>query len=469
MDGVFVCKSCKRQYKTLSLNAKCEHCDSLLEFKIIFDNEEIIPFTGPLTFWRYNCLFPSIEEKNRLNWSEGGTPFIKSKNLSALLGLSNLFLKDETKNPTNSYSDRATSLILSYALEMNYQSVVCASNGNSGASVAAYTARSPLACKIIVPKKVAIGKLAQMYIFSDNISEFGELLDNSIVHAEGLSKKDGLFQATPEINPLSIEAQATIAYEIIEQTQSTEQPDWIIVPMGAGGLIYSIWKGFKTFYGLKLCNKLPRLVGIQAIGCAPIVEAFENNRVIEPLINPNTKALEILVGNPYWGDAALSAIKESKGFAISVNDIEIIESEKDLARSEGIFAESASSATLAGLKKLMNDGIDKADNIVCLITGSGIKEPYILKALSDRPKIMGQKVSTKLEILRILEIDASYGYAIWQALGTKRSIQSIYQHLGELEDKGLIMSEQIKNKKYFKINKKGKEVLTALETLVDLF
>ncbi|NVM53695.1 MAG: threonine synthase [Candidatus Helarchaeota archaeon] len=469
MDGVFICKACKMQYKTLPLNAKCEKCDSLLEFKMDYDDNRLFSFTEPLTFWRYSPLLPSIKEKNRLNWNEGGTPYLRAKKLSANLGIINLFLKDETKNPTHSYSDRASSLILSYALEVRYLSVICASNGNSGASVAAYSARSPLACKIIVPKKVAIGKLAQMYIFSDNISEFGELLDNSIAHSEVLSEKEGLFQATPEINPLSIEAQATIAYEIIEKTKEHNRPDWIIVPMGSGGLLWSIWKGFKTFKQLNLCDKLPRIIGVQAAGCAPIVEAYKNKRKVKPLSNPSTNALEILVGNPYWGEAALFAIKESNGLAISVTDNEIIESEKRLARTEGIFAESASSATLAGLKKLVDEGIiDKSENIVCLITGSGLKEPYIIRALSERPKIMGQRVSTKLEILRILEIDASYGYAIWQSLGSRKSIQSIYQHLNELESKALIKSKQVKNKKIFEITVRGQKVLSALETLVDL-
>jgi threonine synthase len=470
MDGLFVCRKCNQQYKSLPLSAKCGKCDSLLDYEIPKERLSSISLSGPSTFWRYDPLFPSIKEENKINWNEGGTPFFQAKKIFPHLNLSNLFLKDETKNPTQSYSDRATSLLLSYALEYSYRNVICASNGNSGASVAAYSARSPINCKIIVPKKVTIGKLAQMHIFSDNIVEFGEMLDDSIAHSEELSKKEELFQVTPEINPLSIEAQATIAYEIIEATQATNYPDWIIVPMGAGGLLWSIWKGFKTFREVITSNELPRIIGVQAAGCAQIVEAFQEEHEIEALDNPTTNALELLIRNPYWGDAALFALKESKGNAISVTDKEIFEAKRDLARSEGIFAETASSATLAGLKKLVNERIiDKNDNIVCLITGSGIKEPYIIKALSERPKLMSQKVGAKLEILRFLETDESYGYAIWQAVGSEKSIQSIYQHLNELENKDLIKSKQQKNKKYFEITDKGKKVLSALETLVDLF
>ncbi len=469
MNGVFICKSCKKQYGILPLTAKCERCNSILEFQLDYDRIESISFDTPFTFWRYHTLFPQIEEINRLNWNEGGTPFLKAKNLSSELGNSNIFLKDETKNPTHSYSDRATSLILSYALEMQYKSVVCASNGNSGASVAAYAARSPIDCKIIVPRKVAIGKLAQMHIFSDDIIEVGEILDDSIIFSEELCIKEELFQATPEINPLSIEAQATIVYEIIEKVKNETLPDWIIIPMGSGGLLWSIWKGFKLFNKLGLCDALPRIVGVQAVGCSPIVEAFEKNASISPVSNPNTNALEILVRNPYWGEEALTAINESKGIALSVSDKEIISAERVLARSEGIFAESASSATIACVKRLLDEKvIDKTENVVCLITGSGLKEPYIIKALSERPKVMGQKVSTKLEILRILEVNESYGYKIWQDLGSIKSIQSIYQHLNELEDKELVYSKQLGNKKYFVITEKGKQVLSALETLVDL-
>jgi len=428
-----------------------------------------IAFDGPLTFWRYRSILPAINETNRLNWNEGGTPFFKAKDLSDEVGVTHLFLKDETKNPTHSYSDRATSLILSYALNINYKSVVCASNGNSGASVAAYSAKSPIECKILVPKKVAVGKLAQMYIFSDEISEFGELLDETIAFSEKLCIKEGLFQATPELNPLSIEAQTTIAYEIIEQINEEQFPDWIIVPIGSGGLLWSIWKGFRRFLQFDLIKKCPRIIGVQAAGCAPVIKAFEENNPIVPVTNPTTNALELLVREPHWGADALRAIKESKGIGVSVMDGEIFNAERRLARSEGIFAESASAATIAALQKLVDEGvIDKSDNIVCLITGSGIKEPYIIKALSERPKIMGQKVSTKLEILRILEINESYGYKIWQNLGSVKSIQSVYQHLKNLEVKKLIISKKVENKKYFEITNKGKQVLSALETLVDL-
>jgi threonine synthase len=466
----FVCKSCQKYHQVLPLNVKCEDCDSFLEFKLNYDNIDPSTIKGPFTFWRYNEFFPSIGEDNRLNWNEGGTPFIKAENLSSELGISNLFLKDETKNPTHSYSDRATSLILSYALSIGYKSVICASSGNSGASVAAYSARSPISAKIFVPKKVALGKLAQMYIFSDDVEEFGELLDETIAFSEEVSIKDGYFQATPELNPLAIEAQATISYEIIEQTTKEVEIDWIIIPMGSGGLLSSIWKGFRVFHELGLYQDLPRIVGVQPSGCAPIVKAFEDRKAIEPFMNPDTNALELIVRNPYLGDAALKAINESGGSGISVTDGELLKAERGLARTEGIFAESASSATIAGLQKLTEKGIiDKSDKIVCLITGSGLKEPYIIKALSERPKITGQKVSTKLEILRILEMNESYGYKIWQHLGSIKSIQSIYQHLSELENKNLIRSEHLGNKKIFEITEKGKKVLSALETLVDLF
>ncbi len=469
MDEGFVCKSCQAFYEDLPPNAKCEKCESILEFQCNSQIIDTIKFQGPMTFWRYSPILPSIEEVNRLNWSEGGTPLIRARNLASELNISNLFLKDETKNPTHSYSDRASSLILSYALDRGYKSVVCASNGNSGASVAAYSAQSPISAKILVPRKVALGKLAQMYIYSDTIVEHGEFLEQTIAFSEKLCLEDGWFQATPELNPLSIEAQATISYEIIEQTVKEENLDWIIIPMGSGGLLCSIWKGLKRFENWGLFENVPQIIGVQTTGCAPIVKAYEEKTAIIPVSNPSTSALELLVKNPYWGDDALKAIELSGGRGITVTDAEILKAERRLARAEGIFAESASSATIAGLQKLSEERvIDKSDKIVCLITGSGLKEPYIIKALSERPRIMGQKVSTKLEILRILEVDASYGYKIWQDLGSVKSIQSIYQHLNELEIKELIKSKEVGNKKFFEITNKGKKVLSALETLVDL-
>jgi threonine synthase len=397
---------------------------------------------------------------------EGGTPLHQAKRLAGRVGLGTVFLKDETRNPTNSFRDRCAALLTSNALDFNYESIVCASNGNLGASMAAYCAKSGLICQVVVPKMVDMGKLAQMLIYDAVIEEYGETVDESTERAESLAMETGWYQASAELNPLVIEAQKTIAYEVAEQTGV---PDWFVVSMGSGGTIHSIWKGFKELQKMGKIHKLPKLVGVQAEGCAPIVNAHQEGKS-EPIVpkKPSTHALAILVRKPINGRWALEAIKESRGVAISVSDSEIFIAEQEIAKLEGIFAEPASSATIAALKKLINQGtITRKDRVVCLITGSGLKATDVLQTLTKKRKtaILGLELSTKEKMLRILSQKDTYGYAIWKKLGKTMTRAAIYQHLNELSERGLVVAYEKKGRKYFKITNRGKRVLRAIDEL----
>jgi len=382
------------------------------------------------------------------------------------VGLSHVYLKDETRNPTNSFRDRCATLLVSNAIDLNYTSVVCATNGNMGASLAAYCAKSGLICHVIVPKIVDMGKLAQMLIYDAVIKEHGEIVDESIKRAEELAKDTGWYQATAELNPLVIEAQKTIAYEVAEKFGV---PDWFIVSMGSGGTIYSVWKGFQELRLLRKIDALPRMVGVQAEGCAPIVNAHRKS-VLETTstLKPTTHALAILVRTPLNGKWALKAINQSKGMAISVSDSEIFSAEQEIAKLEGIFAEPASSATIAALKKMATQGlIDKKDKVLCLITGSGLKATDVLQALTKKRKtaVVGLELSTKEKILRVLSREETYGYDLWKKLGRIMTRHAVYQHLNELEKRGLVASYRKNGRKYFKITKRGMRVLEAIEEL----
>jgi len=429
--AILQCSECSATFDPYPPRFKCENCGGLLEY--VYDLEKLrgLSLAGPFTFWKYKPLLPVVKAKVTLG--EGGTPLHKAERLGEKIGLSALYLKDETRNPTNSFRDRGATLIVSNASDLKYDSVVCASNGNLGASLAAYCAKSGLLCQVVVPKLVDMGKLAQMLIYDAVIEEHGEIVDESIERAQSLATETGWYQATAELNPLAIEAQKTIAYEVAEQFGV---PDWFIVSMGSGGTIHSVWKGFKELQSLGNVDRLPRLVGVQAQGCAPIVDAHLKNELKPVAIpKPYTHALGILVSNPLHGRWALEAIAESEGVAASVLDPEILNAEQEIARLEGIFAEPASSATIAALKKLVRQGvIDRKDTVVCLITGSGLKATDVLQALTKKRKtaIIGLELSTKEKILRILSGRDAYGYDLWIKLGKTMTRTAIYQHLNDL-------------------------------------
>jgi threonine synthase len=401
--------------------------------------------------------------KHMISLGEGATPLHKAERLAKTVGLKDLYLKDETRNPTSSYRDRAAAFLTSNAIDQGFGAMVCASNGNMGASLAAYSAKAGLICHVLVPKVVDVGKLAQMIAYDAVIEESGVIVDDSIRKAADLAKETGWYQATAELNPLVVEAQKTISFEINEQLAV---PDWVIVPMGSGGTIYSLWKGFKELKQLGLTNSLPRMAGVQTEGCAPIVSKL-NEKSFSKSCNPSTRALAILVGEPLQSDLAIKAIQESNGSALTVSDADIFASELLVAKLEGVFAEPASSATVAALQKLKADQISIDSSVVCLITGSGLKATDVLQALTKKQKAagLGLAVSTKQKILKILSEKDTYGYDLWKQLGEIMTRAAVYQHLNELSDKGLVVGYEENGKKFFRITERGRKVLAAFDDI----
>jgi threonine synthase len=377
--------------------------------------------------------------------------------------LKDLYLKDETRNPTNSYRDRAAAFLTSNAIDQGFEALVCATNGNMGASLAAYSAKAGLICHVLVPKIVDVGKLAQMIAYDAVIEESGDIVDDSIRKAAALAKETGWYQATAELNPLVVEAQKTISYEINEQFAV---PDWVIVSMGSGGTIYSLWKGFKELKQLGLTDSLPRMVGVQTEGCAPIVSELKGQSSSKSC-SPSTRALAILVGEPLQSELAIKAIQESNGLALTVSDTEILASELLVAKLEGVFAEPASSAAVAALQKLKVEQIPNDASVVCLITGSGLKATDVLQALTKKQKAagLGLAVSTKQKILKILSEKDTYGYDLWKQLGQIMTRAAVYQHLNELADRGVVVGYEENGKKFFRITERGKKVLAAFDEI----
>lgn len=461
------CPSCGFETAEEPVFGGCPRCREFLEYTFEEEYLKTVEFSGPLTFWRYRSILPKVTKP--ISLGEGGTPLHEAVRLGEALGLKGLLLKDETKNPTNSFKDRSASLIVSDAAGKGFDTVVCATNGNHGASIAAYATRVDIACNLIVPRALDLGKLAQMIVYDAHVEEAGESIEDAIARAINLADETGWYQATTELNPLAVEALKTIPFELAEQAPV---PDWIVVAMGSGATIYSIWKGFRELMKRGAIEEKPRLVGVQAAGCSPIAEAFRvgEDRPID-MDRIATEATAIRVAKPIYGSAALKALRASKGLVVSVTDEEMLASEKEIARSEGLFVEPASAATVACLRRLMESGdIDPGDSIVSLITSSGLKTDDILQSLSTRRKSPGiaYKLATKERILRTIERKKTYGYDLWKIMGREMTLGAIYQHLSDLEKRGLISSYAEGKRRYLKITGRGRRVLEALHELRSL-
>ncbi len=268
---------------------------------------------------------------------------------------------------------------MSKAVELGAIKVACASTGNTSASVAAYAARGGLECIVIVPQgKIASGKLAQALIYGAKVLQVRGNFDDALRLVIQLTEAHSDIYLLNSINPYRIEGQKTVSYEICDQLR-WEPPDWIVVPVGNAGNISSIWKGLVELRELSLIDKLPRLVGVQAAGAAPIATAFKRgNSSITSISSPQTVASAIRIGSPVSWKKALRAIKESNGLMEVVTDEEILSAQKEFARSDGLFIEPASAASIAALGKLVKESQIAEDEVtVCVATGHGLKDPDI--------------------------------------------------------------------------------------------
>ena len=296
---------------------------------------------------------------------EGGTPLVRSEALSAETGC-DVWLKYDGANPTGSFKDRGMTLAISKALEEEAKAVVCASTGNTSASAAAYAAKAGLTCAVLVPKgKVAMGKMAQTLVHGARVLEVDGNFDASLELAKGLADRYPVTLVN-SVNRYRLEGQKTAAFEICDALGAA--PELHCVPVGNAGNISSHWLGYSEYLATGEIHESPRLFGFQAQGAAPIVLGA-------PVENPQTIATAIRIGNPASWDKAVAAAKESEGAILAVTDREILAAYRRLAR-EGLFAEPASAASVAGLLRLHAEGeLAAGATVVCVLTGHGLKDP----------------------------------------------------------------------------------------------
>jgi len=346
---------------------------------------------------RYKNYLPVTEKTPIVTLLEGDTPLIEAENLRVSLGVdSKIYLKYEGLNPTGSFKDRGMTVAMSKAVEEEASAVICASTGNTSASAAAYAAKAKLKCVVLIPEgAVALGKLSQALIHGAEVIAIKGNFDDALNLAREISAKYPVVLVN-SINPNRIEGQKTAAFEIVDSLG--DAPDYHFMPVGNAGNITAYWKGYKEYRRIlrdKRKLKLPRMMGFQAEGAAPIVRGY-------PIKKPRTIATAIRIGNPASWKRAEEARDESKGVIDTVTDKQIIEAYKMLSSVEGLFVEPASAASVAGLIKSVRKGyFSRPSTIVCILTGHGLKDPDRAIKVARKVKVVKADLKSVVNLMRL--------------------------------------------------------------------
>src|SRR3954466_165027 len=372
------CRECGREYDAAPVYT-CEWCFGPLEVSYDYDaitktisREKIA--AGPASLWRYADLLPVACDPS-VDLGTGFTPLVRADRLAAELGLGEVWIKNDTRNPTNSFKDRVVSVALSKALEFGFKVAACASTGNLANSVAAHAARAGLRSYVFIPSNLEQGKVVTTAVYGGNlVSIEGSYGDVNRLCAELAGVYEWAF-VNVNMRPYYAEGSKTLAFETAEQL-GWQAPDHVVVPAASGSLLTKIRKGFDELHRVGLLDAPPhvRVSGAQALGCSPIARAYlENSDTIRP-VKPDTIAKSLAIGNPADGYFALDVVRTTGGSFAAVPDGEIVEGMRLLARTEGIFAETAGGVTIATLKRLAADGVIRPDErVVAYVTGHGLK------------------------------------------------------------------------------------------------
>jgi threonine synthase len=342
----------------------------------------------------YRKFLPVTDRTPVVTLCEGNTPLIRATRLAKRIAPGvDLYLKFEGMNPTGSFKDRGMTMAISKAVESGAKAVICASTGNTSASAAAYGARAGLAVYVLIPAgKIAMGKLSQAMMHQATVIQIEGNFDQALTIVKELSTTCHI-ELVNSINPYRIEGQKTAAMEVCDQLG--DAPTVHALPVGNAGNITAYWKGYQEYRAANQSTRLPRMVGFQAAGAAPIVLG----RIVE---NPQTVASAIRIGNPASWEAASNAVKESAGAIDSVTDEEILDAYRTVAATEGVFCEPASAASVAGVMKLSQQGkLREAEIVVCTLTGHGLKDADTAISVSAQPKTVR---ATREDVARLLRV-----------------------------------------------------------------
>lgn len=408
------CSRCGRRYRLEEKPLLCVNND-LGRLDIYYNYEEVSKKLTKETLskrafnmWRYRELLPVPGPEYIVSLGEGGTPLLKASRLGERLGLKNLYLKDETRNPTGSFKDRAMSVSVSMARYFGFKKAVIASSGNPTASLAAYGAKAGIEVYALVPHFASRGKISQLLMYGAKVIRvrWVEAEDPTVKMMRILYEKHG-FYPSPSFgvfNPYQVEGPKTISMEVVEQLDWSI-PDQVFVPTGAASLLTGVYKGFRDFEKLGFTNGIPRLVAVQPEGNHPLVRAWMQRADpfnIKPWEKPpETVATGLEDTYPWDGDMGLKALYETNGYGVVVSDDEIVYVMKLLASLEGVFAEPSGAAGLAGLVKAVeNKQVDRDEVVVVLVTGHGLKDIDIVTKITSEPPVINPVESELVEAIK---------------------------------------------------------------------
>jgi threonine synthase len=383
------CRACGNTTPIAATHA-CDNCFGPLE--VAYDYAEIgrrvsrkSIEAGPASIWRYRDLLPVEDELEPITLGEGWSPLIRARNLGDLLGLRNLYLKNDTQNPTNSFKDRVVSVAASWARGHGFDTLACASTGNLANAVAAYAAHAAMRAVIIIPADLESAKSSTAAVFRPTLVRVNGTYDDANRLGSELADEVPWAFCNINVRPFYSEGSKTLTYETVEQL-GWRLPDEIVIPIASGSQFVKAEKAIRELVDLGLVDGPPhtRLTGAQASGCAPVADAFAGNRPVTPVRRPDTVARSLAIGSPSDGEDVIRAARKSGGVVESVSDEEILDAVELLARTEGVFAETAGGVTVAVLRRLAEAGRWKGDEVVvAYITGHGLKTAEALEGRSQ--------------------------------------------------------------------------------------
>ena len=379
------CRECDREYPVEPLNV-CDFCFGPLE--VVYDyvsignsiSRESIA-NGPLTMWRYHDLLP-VSSEYVLDMGTGFTPLVRAKNLGRVLGLDNLYIKNDSVNPTFSFKDRVVSVATAKALEFEFDVLACASTGNLAGAVAAHGAKAGMKTMVFFPADLEKGKIIGAGIYGADLVAVDGTYDQVNRLCSELADNHHWAFVNINMRPYYAEGSKTLGYEVAEQL-GWRAPDNCVVPAASGSMFTKIWKSFNEMADLGLIDRPKTGMHLaQAKGCSPIVEAYEQGTPhVRPVV-PDTIAKSLAIGNPADGFYALQTVAASNGSAVIAPEDEVVEGIQLLAETEGIFTETAGGVVVSGLRRLVKKGVIKRDELtVAYVTGNGLKTQEVVEDL----------------------------------------------------------------------------------------
>ena len=399
------CVACGREHRLRAASTTCPACGGNLQ--VVYDYRAVrrrltrrsLARDPERSLWRYRAVLPVKDSSPVPAPQVGCTPLYRADRLGDALGLKRLYLKDDGRNPSASFKDRANAVVLTRALELRAKVVTTASTGNAASSLACLAAGLPLKTVIFVPHTAPEAKIAQLLVFGAAVVAVRGTYDEAFDLCGRAAAEFGWYNRSTGVNPFTREGKKTGAFELCEQL-GWEVPDLVFVPVGDGNIISGMWKGFTDLRALGLIDRLPRLVAVQAEGSASVKDAVEGDGAIRP-VSGKTVADSISVSVPRDGQAAVQAVRESGGFAVAVSDAEILSAIPELARGGNVFAEPAAAAAWAGLKKAAADGRARPGaTAAVLVTGNGLKDVASARKAVGQPLLVDPDLAEVKRLVR---------------------------------------------------------------------